>query len=241
MIDNMNYSLLQAPPDNTAETVATDMEGTLSAGSAWQGMRDYLMANGRDQAYKRFFLRRMPIYALHKLGLVSRTSMKEKWILGLLSLYKSYDPEQMAAMGHWVVNNALWPDRRRGLLAELAAHRAQGRRVVIVTGQFVPVLSALLARLEGFEAICSELRYQDGRFTGRIQGDLVQGPIKARLLQPFARQGMISAAYGDTADDIPMLAMSRRPVAVHPDQDLRRHAQEQGWHILNEEPAESSE
>ena len=83
----MSTNLLHAPPGNTAEIVATDLEGTLSSGVAWEGMRDYLFENGRERQYKRFFLRQMPIYALFKLGLVSRDRMKEDWIMGMLALF----------------------------------------------------------------------------------------------------------------------------------------------------------
>ena len=72
-----NTSLLNAPADNTAETVAADLEGTLSTGSVWEGMRDFLIEEGQEQQYKRFFMRKMPRYALFKLGLISAQSMKE--------------------------------------------------------------------------------------------------------------------------------------------------------------------
>jgi hypothetical protein len=35
----INSSLLNSAPDKTAETVASDLEGTLSAGIAWEELR----------------------------------------------------------------------------------------------------------------------------------------------------------------------------------------------------------
>jgi HAD superfamily phosphoserine phosphatase-like hydrolase len=230
--------LLQSLPDNTAETVASDLEGTLSAGVAWEGMRDYLIAHDREQAYKSFFLRQMPRYALYKLRLVSQAKMKEDWILALLALFTGYEAEQMRAMGQWVVEKELWPARRRTILAELEAHREEGRRVIITSGQFEPILAEVLHKLEGFEGIGTKLHYENGRFSGQISGKLIQGPLKAEVLQPFTRNGRIYAAYGDTDQDIPMLTLSTRATAVHPGPALRRHAQAQGWRIVEETNAQ---
>lgn len=237
----MSYHLLLAPADNSAETVATDLEGTLFSAAAWEGMRDFLFENGAERTYKRFFLRHLPRYGLYKIGLVSREQMKENWILGLLSLFAGYDQEEMGAMGRWVVQNALWPSRRTELLEELREHLRAGRRVIITTGQIEPILGAVLAKLEGFEGIGTAVRYgEDGLFTGRIADHFIQGAYKAQVLVPFTRDGQIWAAYGDTEQDIPMLAISKQATAVAPDAVLRRHAQETGWRII-EDPQNDSQ
>ena len=228
----LNANLLNQPADNTAETVASDLEGTLSAGTSWEGMRDYLIEQGQERSYKRFFLRMMPRYALFRLGLVARRSMMEKWISGQLHLFAGYTADQMAEMGIWVVEKKLWPGRRQLVVDELLAHRGQGRRVIINTGQIEPVLSELLLKMDGVEGIGTPLVYEDGLFSGRIAGPLNVGKRKAEQLEPFLQDGRILAAYGDTVQDLPMMILSRLPVAVYPDDDLRREAESRGWRIL---------
>ncbi len=39
--------------------------------------------------------------------------------------------------------------------------------------------------------------------------------------------------YSDSHNDLPLLQKVRRPVAVDPDDTLRRHAQGAGWEILS--------
>ncbi|MDQ3505961.1 MAG: HAD-IB family hydrolase, partial [Actinomycetota bacterium] len=39
------------------------------------------------------------------------------------------------------------------------------------------------------------------------------------------------AAYSDSANDIPMLSMVGRPVAVNPDSDLKAIARARGWEV----------
>ncbi|NCF69012.1 MAG: HAD family hydrolase [Chloroflexi bacterium] len=229
-----NINLLHSAPNNRVETVASDLEGTLSAGAAWQGMRGYLINQGREQAYKRFFLRKMPRYLLFRLGLVSQESMKQDWILGLLQLFVGYTAEQMAELGQWVVENEIWPKRRQSVVDELLSHLDRGRRVIINTGQFEPLLAELLPEMEGVEGIGTPLILEDGRITGRLAGPLNTGVRKVEQLEPFARDGLILSAYGDSEQDIPMLEMSNMPVAVYPDRGLKREAENRGWPILED-------
>lgn len=237
VVMNSNSNLLLSAADNRAETVASDLEGTLSAGTAWEGMRDYLIDQGREQAYKRFFLRKMPRYLLFRLGVISAESMKQDWIISLLQLFAGYTTEQMAELGNWVVENEIWSKRRQAVVDELLAHLEQGRRVLIITGQAEPLLAPLLPKLEGVEGIGTPLVFVDGRFSGRTAGPLNVGARKVEQLDPFARDGHILSAYGDTGQDIPMLAKSEKPVAVYPDHRLRREAETRGWRILEEEDA----
>ena len=229
---NINGNLLNHPADNAVETVASDLEGTLSAGTSWEGMRDYLIDQGQEQPYKRFFLRQMPRYGLFKLGLINQEVMKEKWIVSQLRLFAGYTVDEMAEMGRWVVEKTLWPGRRQIVVDELLAHHAQGRRVIINTGQFEPILAHLLIKMDGVEGIGTALSYEDGLFNGQISGALNAGQRKAEQLEPFLRDGRILAAYGDTAQDLPMMTLSHEPVAVYPDDGLRREAESRGWRIL---------
>ena len=92
----------------------------------------------------------------------------------------------------------------------------------------------MLARLPAFEAIGTPLVFENHRVTGELVGTYRVGPRKAAALRPFARDGLIRAAYGDTVADRYMLAISQEPVAVHPDKRLRRLAESQGWRILED-------
>ena len=53
--------------------------------------------------------------------------------------------------------------------------------------------------------------------------------IRIGVASPFTGD---LAAYGDTASDISMLGMSQQPVAVCPDDELRKVAVARGWKII---------
>ena len=212
--------------------VASDLEGTITAGETWRGMRDYLVENGYERRYRRFFLRNIPRLFLFRQGWANERAFKERWILGLLKLFKGFDEAEMAAMAEFVAMQTLWPTRREAVVAELQAHRANGRSVVIVTGLFEPILQHLAQALGGSETIGTPLLFENGRFTGQTATPLNVGSRKVAQLQPYLHGGRLAAAYGDTGRDIPMLELADKPVAVHPDAQLRETAQSRGWRIL---------
>ena len=216
------------------EIVASDLEGTITAAETWRGMRDYLADNGRSAQFRRFFLRHLPYLVGYRLGLLRDVAaFKERWVLGILALYTDFSRAQFDEMADWLVAEFLWPSRRTAVVAELEAHRENGRSVIIVTGMFEPILARVADRL-GVQGIGTPLLFDGDRFTGRPAGPLNVGDRKVAKLGELLKNGrVLHAAYGDTRRDIPMLHLSQHPVAVHPDDGLHREAQTHNWRVIN--------
>lgn len=213
-------------------TVAVDFDGTLTTGQAWKEMRDYLIAHGQGRIARLFMLRQVPRFLLFKLGLVDERNFKERWVLDSLRLFEGASLPEFEQMAEWAVEHSLWPQRRQEVLNELEEHKAAGRQIIIVSGAFEPIINAFVRRLPGYQAIGTPIAFENQRCTGRVVGQLNIGERKVARLQPFAHNGKIEAAYGDSKRDIPMLAMSLHPVAVCPDKALRQTALERGWRIM---------
>lgn len=227
-------TLLRQPPDPTIPTVATDLEGTLTAGITWKGMYNYLLSHGQAAQARWFYFTHMPKYIAFKIFGGDYSQFKNDWMRDLLRLFKGFSTQKFAAMCAWVVENELWPNRRNAVVAELETHLQGGRRVLIVTGMYEPLVKELNGRLSGSEGVCTSLVWNSDHFTGEMGEDFNVGERKRERLLPFARDGKIYAAYGDTLPDVSMLEMSEHPVAVHPDPELRAAAQQRGWRILEE-------
>ncbi|PIE82233.1 MAG: hypothetical protein CSA11_01245 [Chloroflexi bacterium] len=214
------------------EIVASDLDGTISAGHVWQALRAYLIEHGYEVEFKKFNRKFIPEYILVKLGLRNEMAFKERWLLGLLTLYAGFTEAEFAEVAEWVIAKEVWPKRRQVVIDELHAHQDNGRSVIIVTGVFQPILDNLAARL-GFEAVGTEIVFENGRFTGQASMPFNIGQRKvATLRQRFGEDVALFAAYGDTELDEFMLAMSEHPVAVSPQPKLRNIAEERGWRIL---------
>ncbi len=225
-------ALLKTPTDNTREVAAFDVEGTLTEGATWAGLRTWLEANGQGELFKRFLRRKMLGIMLFRLHLIrDERAFKEQWVLDELRLFAGYSAAQMAEVGQFVVERELWPQRRPSVVAEIEKQKQDGRRVLLVTGVMEPVLAVLADKLS-VEAIGTPLQYENGDFTGEVAAPINTGIRKVEQLEPFARDGKIYAAYGDTAADIPMLQIAQNPVAVFPDKKLSKTAQANNWRIL---------
>ena len=212
------------------EIVAFDLEGTLSAGIAWEGMRDYLVAHGEGDKFRRFFRKNFLRVLAFRVGILrNERAFKERWILGMMRLFAGYTPERFAEVSAWVADRTFWHHRRVAVVEELIAYQEKGARVIVVSGMFEPILQQFAAKLQ-VEFMGTAIEVVNGRLTGEIIGQLNVGPPKAEKLQQLP--GKLVAAYGDTMRDIPMLELAETAVAVHPDAILRETAVQRGWRIL---------
>ncbi len=95
-----------------------------------------------------------------------------------------------------------------------------GYKLAIVSGGFDYFGKALQQKL-GFDYVfANQLEIVDGKLTGKVVGDIVDGARKAEILRELAAVENISLqqtiAVGDGANDLPMLAAAGLGVAFHP-------------------------
>ena len=214
--------------------VASDLEGTLTTGESWKGVGYYLKEHDRVWAYRAFFLTRMPAYLAARVGLCDEQKFRDSWMARLAGFLRGMGPVELEYLATWVVDRELWPRRRGVVLDELEEHRRAGRRLVLVAGGYQPIVEAFARRI-GAEAVGTPLEYSGDRATGRLRGAINTGTTKAGRLTEHVGTARVSIAYGDTIADAHMLRMSKNPVAVVPDDELRAEALENGWRILEED------
>lgn len=214
--------------------VASDLEGTLTTGETWRGVGRYLREEcGRGTAlrYRAFFARRVPGVLLTRRGARDEQAMRLRWMRDLARFFRGYGEAELARMAEWVVERELWPKRRETVVAELATHRAAGRRVILVSGTYQPVLEAFARRIDA-EALGTPLEMRGGRATGRLAGPVNNDAVKVTSLRPLLGAGSLFAAYGDTPADVPMLELSAAATVVGGDAQLGAVAARRGWRVV---------
>jgi phosphoserine phosphatase len=101
----------------------------------------------------------------------------------------------------------------------LAGFRSAGAKTLLVSGGFTFFTERLRTRLGIDHALASSLEIVDGRLTGRVVGEIVDGASKAatfaRLRETLAGERGLSVAIGDGANDLPMLRLAELSVAYH--------------------------
>ena len=120
-----------------------------------------------------------------------------------------------------------------GVLPELAARleltegverlfkylRILGYKTAVVSGGFDYFGRHLQQRLGLDYVYANELEIVDGKVTGRVSGEIIDGARKASLLQELAMLEQIDleqvVAVGDGANDLPMLGLAGLGIAFH--------------------------
>ena len=122
-----------------------------------------------------------------------------------------------------------------GTLALAQGHLDAGQRVWLVTATPVELATLISAHLGFTGALGTVSEVVGGTYTGRLVGAPLHGLAKAEAVRALAdREGLDlsrCSAYSDSANDIPMLSLVGRPVAVNPDSTLRAHARDNDWPI----------
>lgn len=215
---------------------ATDLEGTLSAGEVWRGIGAYLKQHGHANAHLWFMATHFPGAMLVKAGLVDKQKFKNRWVVDQAKLLRGMSGQELDALAEWVIENELWPRRRQAVIDELIQHHANGCTILIASGAYEPITNALARKLnlERVSGISTPLEMLNGQATGKLAAEIGVDAVKAQRVQAYVGDGVLVAAYGDTAADAPLLGLSQQPVAVAPDMELEKIAGVRGWRILAE-------
>jgi HAD superfamily hydrolase (TIGR01490 family) len=114
-------------------------------------------------------------------------------------------------------------------------HLDAGQRVWLVTATPIELAGIIAHRLGLTGALGTVSEIVEGRYTGRLVGELMHGEAKAEAVLALAeREGLDLSrctAYSDSANDLPMLTLTGTAVAVNPDTELRAIAKARGWTI----------
>jgi HAD superfamily hydrolase (TIGR01490 family) len=127
---------------------------------------------------------------------------------------------------------------RPGALEAIKRHRAEGRKLVMLTSSTHYLARLVAAELQFDAVLCNELEVsQLGVHTGKVVGGVCFGKGKLpHALAEATRCGVDlrdSTFYTDSYSDLPVLQAVSEPVAVNPDPRLRRHAGKRGWQVVD--------
>ncbi len=107
--------------------------------------------------------------------------------------------------------------------------------VITATNRFVTEPIVKLYGIDNLLATTPE--FKDGRYTGKFEGTPCFQQGKVDLLRDWLAESAEtlegSCFYSDSHNDLPLLNLVDRPVAVDPDEKLRQAAEAANWPIIS--------
>ncbi|MEY4271002.1 MAG: hypothetical protein RLZZ58_2218 [Pseudomonadota bacterium] len=209
-----------------------DMDRTITRTGTLSGFLIHVAV--RRQRWRLFLL---PLVALAGLGfvlrLVGRARLKE--INLALLVGRRIDARALTPLINGFADRVAARGVYAAALAQIAADRAAGYRIVIATASFRLYVGAIADRLGVADVIATDLTPG----TARLDGPNCYGGDKLMLIRRWlADQGLNPAdchvrAYSDHVSDAPMLDLADEAFATTPSPALRRLAAASGWPVLD--------
>lgn len=144
--------------------------------------------------------------------------------------------EEVEALMTKFTDEVLAPRFEAAAVEALAAHKAAGDRVVVISAALEPVVRAVCRELDVCDYTGTVCEVEEGRYRGRLVGPSPHGEEKQEVAARYMERWGVAAAecwaYADHGSDLPLLRSVGHPVAVNPKPELLMAAQEEGWPVL---------
>jgi HAD superfamily hydrolase (TIGR01490 family) len=224
------------PTDPPTRIVAFDVDGTLIEGHSQALLARYIVDRG--DASRALMMRIAWWHALYRIGVRLPVARIQRQMVGA---FTGAPIERMHAVldafAAEVLVDRLLPDA----LERLHMLRRDGAHVVLVSAS-LDVIIDRLAQLVGADGVVATRVTPpiDGRFSGRIEGDMIYGEAKLNAMRSYANERfhhwVFDAAYGDHESDQFLLAAAQHAVAVNPDSRFEALARRRGWDVAHWRP-----
>jgi HAD superfamily hydrolase (TIGR01490 family) len=210
-----------------------DLDKTLIPGSSL-----FLLARGlydRDMFRVRDLVRFGWGQAMFKLRGERRKRM-DKSRTSTLEFVTGRSQDELMSWGREIAEESIMPRVYEDIVTVIEGHRQRGDQTFLVTAAPIEVAAVIAETLKMDGAIGTISEVDDaGFYTGRLVGDVLHGPAKAKAVQDKANELNIdlldSSAYSDSSNDLPLLELVGQPHAVNPERELRLLALRRGWPI----------
>ncbi|MDA7828586.1 HAD-IB family hydrolase [Gammaproteobacteria bacterium] len=124
------------------------------------------------------------------------------------------------------------------ILRVLHEHYEAGDTLLLASSTNTILVNRIGARLEFKNIIGTDPEIKNGSITGKILGDPAIGDGKLKKVVSWMQDnGKLdfreTTFYSDSINDLPLLESVEKPIAVNPDDSLRKESILRGWEIID--------
>jgi HAD superfamily hydrolase (TIGR01490 family) len=154
-----------------------------------------------------------------------------------LSLIKGREQADLTKFLDMTVNEIIKGALYKEVVNKLVWHTSRGDSTWLVTASPIEIAFNLAKKLKMNGALGTVSEVINGKYTGRLQGEVLHGPRKARAIFEMSTKANIdltdSYGYSDSLNDLPLLCTVSNPVVVNPNTELLRIAKKNSWEVIN--------
>ncbi|WP_028305278.1 HAD family hydrolase [Oceanospirillum maris] len=209
-----------------------DLDNTLIAGDSDHAWGEFLTEQGivDAQVYKDANDRFFEQYQNGTMDILEYLNFS-------LAPLSQHEPEQLNQWHQQFMQEKIEPVLLDKAFEKLAWHKEQGDFILIITATNRFITEPIAERLGVHELIAIEPEILDGRYTGKVAGipSFKEGKV-IRLnnwLEDKDFDLVDTWFYSDSHNDLPLLRLVGKPVAVDPDEALQKEAAEKGWPVIS--------
>lgn len=173
----------------------------------------------------------------YKFGLPHREEEARELVLGAIA---DKSPEEVDQIMRDFHDEVLLPIYRKQAVNEIKKRNNEGCITLLLSATFQQIADRAAEHLSMAGAVATVMeRAEDGSYTGRVQGEVIEGSTKPLAAARWANEHLgknnwtLAFAYGDHKSDVPLLEMAEEPFAVSPKKKLLPVAKRKDWTILD--------
>lgn len=209
-----------------------DLDHTLLAGDSDYLWGEYMVENQIVDAQK-FRARNKAFYQDYQRG----TLDSERYLEFALEPLIHFTIEELYAWRADYVEKWIKPLIAPGAGKLLASHRARNHELLIISATHLFITEPIAQLLEVPTVLATEPEIIDNRYTGRYLGTPTYQEGKVTVLKQWLDDSAHSLEgsyfYSDSINDISLLELVDKPIAVNPDDELKTIAEARHWDVID--------
>lgn len=184
--------------------------------------------------------RRAPLWVIGQLGLkykLKRLDFGQTHARLIRYVGRQGQTEAIRFFEAWVMRR-LVPHLTPAGQAKIEWHKNQGHRVVIISASIEEIVRPVARYLGlGEDYLCTRLAVQNDHYLGKLDGPTCYGSGKVYWAKAWAANNALDFPetvgyfYTDSASDLPLMEMTKHPIAVNPSRKLAQIAAARNWQI----------
>lgn len=172
-------------------------------------------------------------FVFYRLGLIKNPKVvMEKSFL----LLKNWNIKDFDNLVESFVNEIIAQRVNEKIYNKLLNHQQSGDEIVIITNVMEPLAKVIANFFKVNILYSTHLEINNGKYTGKIQGEIVYGETKAKNAQEFLSgldsKDRTTSAYADHLSDRYLLELVDKPYVVNPKKKFRDYAIIHSWEII---------